>query len=159
MRHGCPVCSINKAEAAAKTFLEAHPLVESYDPQHKLKVWDDNAGKARNLRLDGFVILHNGEQFGLELDGQTHFKPETYYSSPTKIKDQLSRDLAKEAHFRDHEMHLIRIPYTDYDRIPLHLEEFVQRVSATPSHEVVQHYVNQSMYEQRDEMAERLGLV
>jgi hypothetical protein len=153
----CPTCNTNKTEKRALEFLQAHPLVKSVFTEHPLKIYDPHEQRARRLRLDGFVCLVTGEEFGYELDGGAHFDENAFHSNPTRIEAQISSDLAKEGFFRDNEMNLIRIPYPEYSRVEVHLAEFVEKLSG--SHDLpLQCYILPDMYFRRDELAESLAI-
>jgi hypothetical protein len=155
--NGCPTCRDYKVHIATKKYLQSHPLVKCIHAEYKIKVWDLNAGKHRNLKVDFLVELNTGECFGFEADGPTHFTSSAHHSSPTKFRDQISRDLAKERYFREKEIHFLRVPHPEYRRIKHHLGDFVSKVSDCYEHMVC--FVRPDMYFSRDEEAESLGFV
>jgi hypothetical protein len=62
------------------------------------------------------AILEGGKLKGLiEYDGEQHFKPVAIFGGEEKFRVQQERDSRKNAYCKEHNIPLVRIPYTDYD--------------------------------------------
>lgn len=65
-----------------------------------------------------FAIFNNGKLLGLiEYDGQQHFEPVEFWGGEKQLKNQQERDKNKNDWCKNNNIRLIRIPYTDYDKI------------------------------------------
>lgn len=68
-----------------------------------------------------FAIFNNEKKLlGLiEYDGEQHFKPVEAWGGEEKLKIQQERDMKKNQWCKENNIRLIRIPYTDYDKITI----------------------------------------
>lgn len=67
-----------------------------------------------------FAIFKNGKFIGLlEYDGEQHFKSIDYFGGEEKLLIQQARDKRKNEYCAKNNIHLERIPYTDYKKIDL----------------------------------------
>lgn len=67
-----------------------------------------------------FAIFKNGEIIQLiEYDGQQHYEPVDIFGGEERLKIQQERDRKKDEWCREHNIPLLRIPYTDYDKISM----------------------------------------
>ena len=65
-----------------------------------------------------FAIFNKGELLGLiEFDGEQHFKAVELWGGEDQLKIQQKRDKNKNDWCENNNIRLIRIPYTDYDKI------------------------------------------
>lgn len=74
-----------------------------------------------------FAIFNQGKLLGLiEYDGEQHFRPIDFFGGEEKFKIQQNNDLRKNVYCKEHDINLIRIPYTDFDKINIEylLEKF-----------------------------------
>lgn len=74
-----------------------------------------------------FAIFNRDKLLGLiEYDGEQHFRPVDFFGGEEKFKIQQNNDLRKNVYCEEHNIDLIRIPYTDYDKINIEylLEKF-----------------------------------
>ncbi len=104
---GCPTCNTNRYELRLKTTVEdwvTQGWVANAGIQLPLKDCPtllDPSRCHRTLRCDGWVLLHDGTLVIVELDGPTHFAPQTYYhrsesESQKAFQEICLRDLAKD---------------------------------------------------------------
>lgn len=74
-----------------------------------------------------FAIFNQGKLLGLiEYDGEQHFRPVNFFGGEERFKIQQNNDLRKDIYCKEHDINLVRIPYTDYDKINIEylLEKF-----------------------------------
>lgn len=65
-----------------------------------------------------FAIFNDGELLGLiEYDGEQHFKAVELWGGEKQLKIQQERDKNKNDWCKNNGIRLVRIPYTDYDKI------------------------------------------
>jgi hypothetical protein len=109
----CPYCSIletqSKGEKRIAKFLDALDIMYS-----RQKIFEGCKDKAF-LRFD-FFFTYSGQRFLIEYNGQQHYKPIGHWGGKEALETSKRRDRIK-AHFAaTNGLHLIIIPYTDYDR-------------------------------------------
>ena len=67
-----------------------------------------------------FAIFDNGKIIKLiEYDGEQHFIPIEVWGGEEQLKIQQQRDEKKNQWCKEHNIPLLRIPYTDYDKISM----------------------------------------
>lgn len=67
-----------------------------------------------------FAIFENGKIIKLiEYDGQQHFMPVEIWGGEEQLKIQQERDRKKDKWCKEHSIPLLRVPYTDYDKISM----------------------------------------
>lgn len=129
---GCPKCKSSKGENIIRNFLIDNNVVTK--EQHRF----DSCRLQRRLRFDFYLPNHN---MCIEFDGVQHFKPSSFgsdRSKETKLKNLeliQHRDRIKTKYCEDHGIRLLRIPYTDKDRIPKILAEALNlgnRLTSSP---------------------------
>ena len=65
-----------------------------------------------------FAIFNDGELLGLiEYDGEQHFKAVEFWGGEKQLKIQQERDKNKNDWCKNNGIRLVRVPYTDYDKI------------------------------------------
>ena len=66
------------------------------------------------------ALFQNNRLIGLlEYDGEQHFKPVELWGGEEQLKIQQQRDKNKDEWCKENNIKLIRIPYTDYDKITI----------------------------------------
>ena len=71
-----------------------------------------------NYSAFDFALFKNGKLIGLlEYDGEQHFKPIEHFGGEEKFLIQQQRDKNKNDYCKNNNIHLERIPYTDYKQI------------------------------------------
>lgn len=111
---GCPKCKTSKGEDAIKEWLEAHDIPYAFQ-----KTFDDcrNPETGWKLKYDFYVPSRN---LLIEFDGIQHFKVIENGKFPNPVErveytqrlDKLKTDYAK-----SREIGLVRIPYTEFNKI------------------------------------------
>ena len=108
---GCPVCHNNssKGEQNIERYLDDNNI-----PFYKEQTFPDCININR-LRFDFYLPQHN---VCVEFDGEQHFKPIDWFGGETQLKYIQHNDNIKNTYCYDCGIHLIRIPYTEYENIP-----------------------------------------
>lgn len=106
----CGCSKISSGELKIKQILDN--LNIKYQQQYKIANFS-------NFSLFDFAIFdNNNELFCLiEYDGEQHFYPVDYFGGESQFKIQQERDKRKNEYCKENHILLIRIPYTDYDKI------------------------------------------
>ena len=110
---GCPICNTSKGEKAIKEYLEQHKI--SFKSQHTF----EGCKYANKLLFDFYLPDYN---IAIEYDGEQHYKPVCFggVSKDVALKNfelvQI-RDSIKTEYCEDNNIQLLRIAYTDFDRI------------------------------------------
>ena len=110
---GCPKCNTYKGEEKIKLYLKENNV--SFTQQ---KTFKDCKYKAL-LKFDFYLPDHRAL---IEFDGEQHFKPVQFAGISLKkaednFKEQLIKDAIKDKYCEDNNIELIRIQYTEFDRI------------------------------------------
>lgn len=67
-----------------------------------------------------FALFQNNRLIGLlEYDGEQHFKSVEWWGGEKQLKIQQQRDKNKDEWCKENNIKLVRIPYTDYDKITI----------------------------------------
>ena len=129
-------------EEAATLLLEKGEITEFFTqfPLHC-------ESRTRPLRADGRMVLSNGQEVFIEVDGPQHFavdgfKP--FSSDPERreslFRDQMARDRLKDRHIMAERggASLLRISYKEYSSVGSLLMKFVRELNnGTPPHAMV----------------------
>jgi hypothetical protein len=128
---GCPVCCINKAEAALEVLAAQHPNVKAFRAQMVIETEDlGRPGHKRKLRLDGFVEHRSGNTGVIELDGPQHFKSVLAWGSQlTDLRDQLERDRSKNLWAMKQGHGLLRVSYLEYRQLEVWFNRFIEALA------------------------------
>ena len=71
-------------------------------------------------RFDIGIKDENNKLIGLiEYDGEQHFRPVEIFGGEEKYKIQIERDERKNKYCKEHNIPLLRIPYTDYEKLDI----------------------------------------
>ena len=76
------------------------------------------------LHFDFYLPKYN---LAIEYDGIQHFKPRSYFGGDEAFKKQVSNDKKKDQYCREHNIKLVRIPYTinTYRKVKIILEKYI----------------------------------
>ena len=105
----CPVCSATAGEQKIMELLEKENII--YEFQKPIKI------DSKNYRYDFFIPNKN---IFIEYDGKQHFKPgfgKTEAERENNLKLTRKRDLIKNQYCKDNNFKLIRIAYTEFNKI------------------------------------------
>lgn len=110
---GCPHCRETKGERKIRAYLTLNNI--SFIPQH----YFEGCNAERKLWFDFYLPNFN---ICIEYDGEQHFRPVTFGGkSDTKADARFQmtqlRDEIKTRYCEENNITLIRIPYTDFDKI------------------------------------------
>ena len=111
----CPFCNskYSKGERKIKEFLDSNLI--QYDTQYKF----EDCKHINSLPFD-FVIFDSNNKIKclIEYDGEQHYNfIKLFHGDEEGFKYQQLRDKIKTDYCKDHNIKLIRIPYTDYNNI------------------------------------------
>lgn len=121
-KSGCPKCHSSKGEDRIKLYLEDKNI--SYQFQYKFP----DCRYKRKLPFD-FAVFDKERNLKclIEFDGIQHFKPTKFTTSQTDYVERFENtkkcDQIKDNYCEEHDIPLIRIPYTEFDNI----ENFLDR--------------------------------
>lgn len=109
---GCPKCNVNasKGERRVGAYLKKNNI--DFVPQHRFS----DCKHKRVLPFDFYLPQH---RIAIEYDGEQHYRPRTYGSHDgfVLLAETQSRDAIKTRYCEEHDIKLIRIPYTEFDKI------------------------------------------
>lgn len=117
---GCKKCRSSNGENIIRNFLDEHLIV--YEEQKRFA----DCKNKNPLSFDFYIPEINT---CIEFDGVQHFKPSSFSSDRSEETKQKNleliqhRDRIKTKYCEDHGIRLLRIPYTEKDRIPKILAE------------------------------------
>ena len=116
LSRGCPNCIFSKGEKKIQTILEENKI--SFIREYKINTLKD----ANNLRFDFAILDNNGELLHLiEYDGKQHFEPVKIFGGEKRFLDQIKKDKMKNEYCNNNNIKLIRIKYSDIDKININL--------------------------------------
>lgn len=118
---GCPHCKSSFGEERIATYLTTHDI--TYIPQHTF----NDCRSERPLPFDFYVP---GVNMCIEYDGQQHYMPVKFSDISDEqvdalFRSQLNRDFIKDQYCIDNDITLLRIPYTDLERIDEVLDKYL----------------------------------
>ena len=104
---GCPICNESKGEIAVAEWLTENN--HTFQREVQLPYCEYKRGLYFDFALTDKKVL-------IEFDGEYHYSESTH-RDPKRFSLQQKRDKIKDEYCREHNYHLIRIPYWDMDRI------------------------------------------
>ena len=119
---GCPICNMSHGEYRVKKYLDNRNL--KYETQKYFKGLKDIAP----LKFDFYIESKN---MCIEYDGEQHFIPSRFSRTMTdedlinNLNDLKRRDKLKTDYCKDNNITLIRIPYTDFNKIDDILDKYL----------------------------------
>ena len=118
----CPKCNLSKGEEKILLFLKNNKI--NFEPQ---KSFDDlkSPKTGYNLFYDFFIP---DKQTLIEFDGLQHFVPMAHKEGIKKHSECLLSDAIKNEYANRNNIKLIRIPYTNYDKIEEILNSLLQTI-------------------------------
>jgi hypothetical protein len=111
---GCRKCRISRGEYVIGEFLQRSGLL------HETEKRFDNCRNQKVLPFDFYIPAHN---LLIEYDGEQHFIPVKMWGGEEGLKAIQKRDAIKTRFAERHNIRLLRIKYTEYDRIEEILSE------------------------------------
>ena len=93
----------------------------------------------RHLKLDFYVQSPRGRAFIIEYDGVQHFQPVTWFGGEEEHKKTIARDTCKNTFAWQHNIPLLRIPYTEQSLrvVKAHINRFVRRLDHGGEGEII----------------------
>ena len=118
---GCPACKSSAGERRIRAYLMGHGVM--YVQEYRFKDCRDE----HVLPFD-FYIPHMN--MVVEYDGEQHYRPVKFAGTndnggTVRYLKTLRRDAIKNKYCADHDIKLVRIPYTEYDEIDEILNELL----------------------------------
>lgn len=105
---GCPKCKMSHGEVKIQSFLDDNNI-----KYHIYHTFDD----CKNILKLSFDFYLPKEKIAIEFDGIQHFKPVHYFGGEDSLIKQQCNDAIKTNYCNEHDIKLLRIPYTEYDNI------------------------------------------
>lgn len=107
---GCPICG-NAGEAKIAHYLDVHHI--NYKREYFIKNAFLN-NRQKHLFADFFIPE---KELVIEYNGEQHYKPVKMWGGERKLKKQQERDETLELICKAKGLHLVVIPYTEYNNI------------------------------------------
>lgn len=122
---GCSSCKNSLGSNSVRAWLDNHNI--SYKAEYKTKECKDK----KELPFDFAILDANKQLIGLiEYDGQQHFEPCSLFGKGQSFMVTVLHDAIKNQFCEDNNIHLLRIPYWNKDKIPEKLETFLKEIQA-----------------------------
>lgn len=119
---GCPVCKESKGEKAVRTCLERLGV----DHKSEFEFSDLKGIGGQPLRFDFVTFDGQGNiLLIIEYDGEFHFEPQY---DVDKYLTLVKHDKIKDDYCEKNKIPLLRIPYTEYERIDEVIEEVINEI-------------------------------
>lgn len=116
--HGCDKCLMSKGERRIERYLRSHHI--DYISHYR----DHNLIYKKHLEFDFYLPQYD---YYIEYDGIQHYEPIDAFRGQSGFDDLKIKDNLKDDYCNRNSLHLIRIPYWDYDNIESILDkEFAQ---------------------------------
>jgi len=114
----CRFCQITQGEFKVKTFLDKYHIL--YNFQHTFP-------DCKNIYVLKFDFYLPEYQIAIEYDGKQHYEPFNYFDTEEEnikaFKDGQYRDRLKDEYCKNNSIHMIRIPYWDFN----HIEQILRK--------------------------------
>lgn len=107
----CPKCNSSKGERTIRTFLERTRI--NFEVEFKLR----GCKYKLPLPFDFALFYKDNLKCLIEYDGEQHFMAKSFFGGENALIEIQKRDAIKTQYCKDNNIPLIRIPYTEYDRI------------------------------------------
>lgn len=110
---GCPICRSSKGEKRVKKYLDENKI--DFKTQYIFK----GCKNINSLRFDFYIPTYN---LAIEYDGEYHskiikFSNESFDIAKSRFLHQKKNDNIKTQYCKEHNIKLIRIPYTEFNEI------------------------------------------
>lgn len=116
LNRGCPFCVFSKGEKKIQTILEENNIL--FKKEYRFNDLKD----VNDLRFDFAVLDEVGNVSHLiEFDGKQHFEPVKCFGGEKRYFDQLKKDKLKNDYCDKNNIKLIRVKYSDIDKICIDL--------------------------------------
>lgn len=118
---GCPTCKSSKGEKRVAKYLKLSTV--NFKSQHIF----DGCKNINNLLFDFYIPTYNT---AIEYDGEYHYKiikykNESFETAEKRFLQQQINDNIKTQYCDEHNIKLIRIPYTEFDEIENILDKYL----------------------------------
>lgn len=113
-RTGCPYCALDETQSKGEKRI-AEFLVSLNIKFQRQKMFDKCKDKI-SLRFD-FHFMFAGQSFLVEYNGRQHYEPIAHWGGEEALRTSQRRDRIKADFAQTNALHLIIIPYTDFERI------------------------------------------
>lgn len=111
---GCPKCNYSKGESLIFYYLSNRSL------KFKTQYSFPDCRYKKPLRFDFYLPDHD---ICIEFDGKQHFTHDKFYNARCSVELNKLKDSIKDNYCKDHDIKLIRIPYTRIENIKDILDE------------------------------------
>lgn len=120
---GCPTCSASKLEKACREILLKYKI--AFKPQQDFP----DCRHIRVLYFD-FYLLHM--RILIEVDGEQHFYDLRFGGNHSNLAYTQGNDHIKNEYARKNNIHLLRVSYSERERLEEHIMNFIQEVKNSP---------------------------
>lgn len=113
--YSCGCVSMSAGERKIRDILLENNIDFLYDTTYFKDLFTNDNGIGRY----DFIILDNNQEpiRLIEFDGQQHFEPIEYFGGQQKFQQQVFNDKIKNQYAKNHNLPLVRIPYTEINQI------------------------------------------
>ncbi len=119
LKNGCPMCKESKGEKKIRLFLDKQNI--PYIREYIIK-------KLGNYRFDFYIKKYN---LIIEYDGKQHFQPISFFGGLDALRKVKYNDYIKTMYCLNNSINIIRIKYTDYDKIEKILNKYIKEYYET----------------------------
>ncbi len=109
-KQGCNKCSFSKGESKIMYILDKHNI--KYKEQKTFEML--RGYKNSYLKYDFYLPEYN---ICIEYDGEQHYKPINFFGGEKQFLKQKEYDNKKDVYCKENNIHLLRIPYYDFDNV------------------------------------------
>ncbi|MTK12107.1 MAG: DUF2726 domain-containing protein [Clostridiaceae bacterium] len=113
--YGCPKCASSKGEARIREYLVMSGI--TFIEQYRVSGCKDELP----LPFDFAVFKSNKLNALIEYQGEQHYKPMRFRNADKKFEKTMLHDKIKEDYCKENNIKLIKIPYTENDKIEITL--------------------------------------
>lgn len=118
---GCPICKSSKGERRISKYLKSHNI--DFKQEHRF----DDCRNILSLPFDFYLPLLN---VAIEYDGEHHYQIIIYSNEPfedaeKRLIQRQFNDNIKTRYCDEHNIKLIRIPYTDFNNVENILDKYL----------------------------------
>lgn len=106
--NGCPRCNSSKGEYNISKIFDFYKI--KYETQKKFK-------KCKDINFLSFDFYLPDYNIAIEYQGKQHYEPVEYFGGDKKFKIQQLHDKIKKEYCEKNDIHLLCIPYTEFDDI------------------------------------------
>lgn len=124
----CPICKQDESSSISKGEKEIIRVLEKLNIDYLFQYTREDCKLKSQLPFDFYLPKLNAI---IEYDGIQHYEPVKYFGGMNKFISQKITDTIKNRYCKDNGIHLIRIPYWEFDNIETILKNKIYEASST----------------------------